>query len=179
VSSAEQATHNGGCGFCNGFGTTLRNGVFPDRALLREIAVERFQLGDAGTLAHAEFDAAAADQIERRDALGNAGRMHGRQLHDAVRQADLLRALAGRGEKDLGGRRVRVFFEEVVLDFPGEVVAEPVGELDLVERILVERVLAFRRPRARQLQLVEYAELHALPSSSDPVSQPIARRRKL
>ena len=27
VSRLEQATHTGGCGFCNGFGTTLRQGM--------------------------------------------------------------------------------------------------------------------------------------------------------
>ena len=26
VGSCEQATHSGGCGFCSGFGTTLRSG---------------------------------------------------------------------------------------------------------------------------------------------------------
>ena len=153
--------------------------VFPDRALLSEIAVEGFELGDARTLAHAEFDAAAAHQVEGRDPLGDTGGVGGGQLHDAVREADLLGALARRGEKDLGGRRVRILLEEVVLDLPGKVVAEPVGELDLVERVLVELELAFRRPRARQLQLVEYAELHALPSSRGRASQPMARRRKL
>src|SRR5262249_33220762 len=135
------------------------HGVLPDRALLGEIAVEGFELSDARTFAHAELDAAAADQVESGDALSDACRMDRRQLHDAVRQADLLGALARRGEKDLGGRGVRIFLEEMVLDFPGEIVAEPVCELDLIERILVEPELAFRGPRARQLQLVEYAKL--------------------
>ena len=27
VSRLEQATHSGGCGFCTGFGTTLRQGI--------------------------------------------------------------------------------------------------------------------------------------------------------
>ena len=27
VSSCEQATHSGGCGFCTGFGSTLRSGM--------------------------------------------------------------------------------------------------------------------------------------------------------
>ena len=134
--------------------------VLPHRALLRKIAVEGFELGDAGALAHAEFDAAAADQVERGDPFGDAGRVDRRQLHDAVREADLPGALARCGEEDLGGRRVRIFLEKVVLDLPGKVVAEPVGELDLIECILVELELALGRPRARQLQLVEYAEFH-------------------
>ena len=100
------------------------------------------------------------DQVERGDALGAARRMRRGQLHDAVREADVLGALAGGGEKHLGRRRVRIFLEEMVLDLPGVVVAEPVGQLDLVERVLVEPVLAAGLPRARQLQLVENAELH-------------------
>jgi hypothetical protein len=43
---------------------------------------------------HAEFHAAAADEIERGNALGNARGMDRRQLHDAVREADLPCALA-------------------------------------------------------------------------------------
>jgi hypothetical protein len=59
-----------------------------------------------------------------------------RELHDAVAQADVLRALAGRTEEDLRGRAVRVLLEEVVLDFPRVVVAKAVGQLDLVEAVL-------------------------------------------
>ena len=119
-------------------GITARTASSQTARFSVEIAVERFELGDAGALAHAEFDAAAAHQIEGRDPLGDAGRVHRRQLHDAVREADLLGALARRGEKHLGGRRVRIFFEKMVLDLPGEVVAQPIGEFDLIERILVE-----------------------------------------
>jgi hypothetical protein len=68
--------------------------------------------------------------------------------------------LARRGEKHLGLRRVGVFFEEMVLHVPGVVVAEPVGELDLVQGVLVELPLIIQPPGTRQLQLVEDAELH-------------------
>src|SRR5215470_2104976 len=134
--------------------------ILPDRSLLLEIAVEGFELGDAGAFAHAELDAAAADEIERRNALGDARGVDGSQLHDAVSQPDLPRALARRSEEHFGGRRVRIFFEEVVLDLPGEIVAEPVGQLELIERVMVEGQLAIRLPRPRQLQLVKYAEFH-------------------
>ncbi len=43
------------------------------------------------------------------------------------------------------------------------VVAEPVGQLDLVERVLVEPQFAALLPWARQLQLVEDAEFHRTP----------------
>ena len=71
-----------------------------------------------------------------------------------------LRALRGGGEEDLGRGGVRVLLEEVVLDLPGVVDAEPVGQLDLVERVLEELLLAALDPRARELMLVEDAELH-------------------
>src|ERR1700730_9028862 len=151
--------------------------IFPDRAFFVEAAVERFEFGDAGALAHAELDAAATDQIERRDALGDARGMDRRQLHDAVRKADLPGALARRGEAHLRCRRVRIFLEERVLDFPGEVVAEPVRQLELVEGVMVESELCLRFPGPRQLQLVEYAEFHScLPRSC---VQPMVWRRKL
>src|SRR5215471_2095315 len=47
-----------------------------------------------------------------------------------------------------------------MLDLPGVVVAELVGELDLGERVLQELILALRPPGARQLVLVEDAEFH-------------------
>jgi hypothetical protein len=134
--------------------------LFPDRPLLVERDAEGLQLGDAGALAGAEFDPAVRDEVERGDALGAARRMRRRQLHDAVREADLLRALRGGGEEHFGGRRVRILFEEMVLDLPGVVVAEPVGQFDLVERVLIELQFAARQPRPRQLQLVEDPEFH-------------------
>ena len=104
------------------------------------------------------------------DALGDPRRRARRQLHDAVGQADLPGALARRAEKHLGGRRMRVLLEKVMLDFPGEVVAEPVGQLDLVERVLVEPQFAVRLPRARQLQLVKNAEPHRFLSRPNPAT---------
>jgi hypothetical protein len=42
---------------------------------------------------------------------------------------------------------VRVLLEEVVLDDPGVVVAQPVGELQLFESVVVEPELAVGLPR--------------------------------
>ena len=134
--------------------------VLPHRPLVAEAAVEGVQLGDAAALADAELDPAVAQQVERADPLGDPRRVVGRQLHDAVAEADVLGALAGRGEEHLGRRRVAVLLEEVVLDLPGVVVAEPVGQLDLVERVVEQRVLVVAAPRLGQLQLVEDPELH-------------------
>jgi hypothetical protein len=45
-------------------------------------------------------------------------------------------------------------------DGPGVVVSEPVGGLELRQRVLVELEFVTRLPRTRQLQLIEDAELH-------------------
>ena len=72
-----------------------------------------------------------------------------------------LRACGGRGEEHLGRRRVRVLVEEVVLDLPRIVEPEPVGELDLIERIAQEAELVVLAPRLGELMFVEDAELHS------------------
>ena len=74
---------------------------------------------------------------------------------------DALRALRDGGEEDLGRRGVRELGQEVVLDLPDGVVAELVGELDLLERLVVAAVLAALVVRLRHLELVEEVELHA------------------
>ncbi len=63
-------------------------------------------------------------------------RLVGGQLDDAVTQAYLLRALAGRGEEDFWGGRMRIFFQEVMLHFPHVIIAEAIGEFDLQQRVL-------------------------------------------
>ena len=134
--------------------------LLPDLALVLHGHAERLELGDRGAFAHAELDAAAAQQIECRDPLGDAGGMVGGQLDDAVTEADALGALAGGAEEHLRRRRVGVFLEEVVLDLPGVVVAQLVGQLDLVERIEMHLHLGMRFPGLGDLQLVEDAEFH-------------------
>src|SRR5262249_49508961 len=88
------------------------------------------------------------------------GRMIGGELEDAVAEPDVFRALAGRGEEGFRRGRVGIFLEEVVLDDPGVVVAELVGEFHLRERVLIEGELVAGDPGPWQLQLVEDAELH-------------------
>ena len=134
--------------------------VLPHLPLVAEADVERMELGRGGRLAEAELDPPVRHQVERGHPLGDACGVVGRELDDAVAEADLLRALAGRGEEHLRRRAVRVLLEEVVLDLPRVVVAEPVGELDLVEALLEQLVLAVGRPWPRQLVLVEDPELH-------------------
>ena len=134
--------------------------LFPAVALVAHLHAERMELGRSRRLAHAELDAAAGQEIERGHLLRDAMRLVGRELDDAVAEADALGALAGRAEKNFRRRGVRVLLEEVMLHFPRIVVAQPVGELDLRQRVLQQLVLALRAPRPRQLVLVEDAELH-------------------
>jgi hypothetical protein len=84
----------------------------------------------------------------------------GRHEDDPVPEPDALGALARGGEEDLGRRGVRVLLEEVVLHLPRVLDPEAVGQLDLLERVLDEAELAVGSPGARQLVLVEDAELH-------------------
>ena len=186
VSRREHATHSGGCGFCAGFGTTLRGGIWmylpstpvngvsvmhriatssPSSHISRlqhRIDLEAAELGLARRLARAELDAAVRHEVERRDALRGAGGVVvvRRRLDDAVAEADVLGPLAGRGEEHLGRGGVRVLLEEVVLDLPHVLDAELVGELDLLERVLDQLALGVVGPRTRVLVLVEDAELH-------------------
>ena len=119
------------------------------RALLLGRDAEAAELQARGALADAEVDPAVGDDVERGQRLGRAGRVVvvGDHLADAVAEADALGQRRRGGQEHLGRRAVRVLLEEVVLDLPGVVEAEPVGELDLLQR-LVEQPRA-RRPRSR------------------------------
>ncbi len=150
--------------------------VFPHRALVTEPAIERMQLGDRARFTDPHLDAALAHEVERRDALGDPRRVVRRELDDAVTEADVLRALTGRRQEDLGRRGVGVLLEEVVLDLPRVVEPELVGELDLVERVLHELELGLLLPRSWELQLVEDAELQGdLPQVCVGLSVPLRR----
>ena len=61
---------------------------------------------------------------------------------------------------------VGVLLEEVMLDLPGVVDAEPVAQLDLVEGVLEQLGLAALVPGPRELVLIEDAEAHVSPSGS-------------
>ena len=59
---------------------------------------------------------------------------------------------------------MRIFFEEMVLDFPGIIEAKPVGQFHLFKRLVKKITLVALVPRPRQLQLVENAKAHIHPS---------------
>ena len=88
-------------------------------------------------------------------------------------EPDLLGALRAGRKKNLGCGGVRILLEEMVLDLPDIVDAEPVGELDLVERILIEPQLGSFVPGLRQLVLVKNPEFHGvLPTQVRPSPSP-------
>src|SRR5215470_5250399 len=70
------------------------HGLLEHLALGFHVAPERRELRDRRALAHAEFTAAVTEQIEDCDALGNARRMIGRELENAVTEPDVPGALA-------------------------------------------------------------------------------------
>ena len=113
-------------------------------------------------LAGAPLDPAVGHQIERRDPFGDARRMVVVRRHqrDAVAEADVLGPLRAGGEEHFRRRGMRILLQEVVLDLPGIVDAELVGEFDLVECVLEQLELVAVVPRPRQLMLVEDAETH-------------------
>ena len=98
----------------------------------------------------------------------------GDHLADAVAEPDALGARGSCGEEHLGGRAVRVFLQEMVLDRPGVVDADAVGELDLVERVLHQLPLVVGTPGLGQLQLVKDSEFHSdVSTRASPLQRPI------
>src|SRR5580692_6354438 len=75
-------------------------------------------------------------------------------------QSNVFGTLGGSAEEDFGGRRVRVLFQEVMLDFPCVVVTKPVGQLDLSESVLIQNPLVIDTPWTWQLQFIKDPELH-------------------
>ena len=136
--------------------------LVPLLALGLAVDAEAAELGARGGLAGAELAATLRHEVEHRHLLGHARGMlvAGRDGHDPEPQADAIRALAGRGEEDLGRRRVGVLLEEVVLDLPDVVDAQAVRQLDLVERVGDQLLLGPAVPRAGELVLVEDPEAH-------------------
>jgi hypothetical protein len=63
-------------------------------------------------------------------------RLIGRDLDDAVAEANVLCPLARGGEEHFGRRGVGILLQEVVLDLPYVVIVELIREFDLVERVL-------------------------------------------
>ena len=80
----------------------------PHGALGRRVDPERVELGRGRALTGAELDPSAGEHVERGDALRDARRVvdGGHRVHDAVTEADPLRALRHRGEEEVGRARM-------------------------------------------------------------------------
>jgi hypothetical protein len=149
------AIHIGGWGFWIGLGTTLR-------AHPVVIDVEAVKLLRGGRTARAELHPAVAHDIEHGGLLRHLNgivEVEG-QKPDAVGDPDIPGPLTDRAVEDFGRGAVRVFFEEVMLDFPNVIHPDVIGQFDLREGFPVGVVFAERVPRPRRLHLVQQAELH-------------------
>ena len=100
----------------------LLDGLKPHPPLLGgvETDVEASEFHQRRAFAGAEFDAAVRDEIERGDTFGDAGGVvvSGRHQADAMAKPDPFRALRAGGQENLRRRGMRIFFKEVMLDFP-------------------------------------------------------------
>src|SRR5207249_1290474 len=116
----------------------LAGGLFPHALLLFAAHAEAAHLHLGGGLTCAELDAAVGDEVERGDALGDAGGVVVARGHDddAVAEANVLRPLTRRCKEDLRRGRMRVLLEEVVLDLEHVVEPELVRQLYLLESVL-------------------------------------------
>src|SRR5580692_5659074 len=79
--------------------------LFPAVALVAHAHAERVELCGARRLAHAEIDATAGQQVERRDLLRDTLRLVGGELDHAMAEPDVPGALARRTEEYLRRRR--------------------------------------------------------------------------
>src|SRR5438105_302864 len=142
----------------------LLDTLFPHPPLLDRIKadIEAAELHQGSALAGAEFDAPVGDEVKGGDALRDSRRVVVFRRHQtyAMAETDVPGALRARRKENLGRRGMRIFLEKMMLDFPGVVDAEFVGELDLIERLLKQPVPGAIVPRPRQLMLVENAEFH-------------------
>ena len=198
VSRRLQATHSGGWGFWTGLGTTLRGGMVTNRPstppkgvsvmqrmatsspssqasrLVVAVDAEPAQLGLGRRLARAELHPAPGDQVQHGDALGDPGRVvvARRRLDDAVADAACAGALAGRGQEDLGRAECEYSSKKWCSTSHRYCDPEAVGQLDLVQGVGDQLLLAGVAPGPGQLVLVEDAELHrvAPPVAGRPVT---------
>ena len=126
------------------------------------VHAEAVELLCGGRTARTQLHSAVAHDVEHGGLFCDLNRIvevEGQQPH-AVSDPDILGALTDRAVEDLGRGAVRVFLEEVMLDFPDVVDADAIGEFNLGEGLPVDIVFAERVPRARRLHLVQHAKLH-------------------
>ena len=138
--------------------------LLPLRALVGRVDVEAAELGDRRTFTGTELDPAVGQVVQCGDALGDPRGVvdRRREVHDTEAEPNVLGALACCGQEQLGGGRVTVLLEEVMLGEPDGRKSGFVGELHLVEAVLEQLVFVILRPRSGQRELVEQGYLHLL-----------------
>src|ERR1017187_8742388 len=112
--------------------------------------------------AGADVETAAGKNIEDGGALGDFDRMIelGHAHDDAVTDAHFFGLHRARGQEQLGGRAMRIFFEEVMLDGPDGIEAELIGQRDLLEAVVVDGFFRFAAPWPRYGDFIEEAKFH-------------------
>src|SRR4030095_11923407 len=81
---------------------------------------------------------------------------------DTVSEPDVFCPRGACGKEHLRRRRMGIFLEEVMFDFPRIIDTEAIGDLDLLERVVEQLLFSTVGPRPRQLMLVEDSEFHAV-----------------
>ena len=153
---------------------------------LRPLGATRFAIDvERGLLHRRGATGAPLDATLREDVGGRHLLRHARRVREAVGEqrhpepeADVPGHLRQRTDDDFGGRAVRPSLPEVVLDEPGHVEAELVGELHLVEHLAVRALLpcplAPRMrscfPRSGRVDLVQQVQLHERTSGCGPIT---------
>src|SRR5215469_5653310 len=88
----------------------------------------------------------------------------GHAHHDAVSYAHLLGGHRACREEQLRRGAMRILFEKMMLDCPYGIEAELIGELHLLQAVVIDVLLGFAAPRTRDGNLIEQAELHGFTS---------------
>jgi hypothetical protein len=89
-----------------------------------------------------------------------------RHEHDAMAETYAFCALRARCQKHLRRGGMGILLQEMVLDLPGVVDADPVGEFDLFERLALNSVLGTSVPGPWYLVFIKDTEFHLLISSA-------------
>ena len=159
------ATHTGGCGFWLGLGTTLRGGIvtcspawpvngvsvmqrsataeafLPHRALLAGSTPNPPSSASDDDSPVPNSTRPPREQVERGDALGDAGRMveRRRRLHDPVPEPEVLVRCDAAARNTSGALEWQYSSRKWCSTTQHGVDADPVGELALLQRLLEHR----------------------------------------
>ena len=126
-------------------------------AALLHVDAENVELVADEAAADAEIEPALRQLVERRRLLGHPHRIVERQHGRAGAEPDALGARREIGEERVVGREQPAVPHEMVLDDPGVVDADPVGEFDLLDDAAIVRLrVAHRRQIGRQIEQPEF-----------------------